>query len=96
MSEQGFASVYTPPLITRMWRTLGYQHRIPEMSQDGERMPGWIMIRTVIHLSILDRVRLLVSGRCLIVTETRADVPVATAISASSASILYPGEEAQL
>ena len=83
--------VYTPSLTERLWRALGYRSHRPEMSEDGEKLPFWIMTNTHVNMSILDRIRLLVSGKMIVRTETRTDVPVAITITASSVEIERPG-----
>lgn len=91
MAIECVIQAYKPSRTERFWRALGYCSHRPVMSEEGEKLPFWIMTNVNVNMSILDRIRLLISGKMIVRTETRTDVPVATTITASSVEIERPG-----
>ena len=91
-TPNAFAMEYRPTLRERFWRKMGFHHHHPEMSEEGEKFPGWIMLQSVSHIDWRDRLRILVSGRILFKAEIRCDVPVGETISAAALSVIAPGE----
>lgn len=62
MIENGYA-VYRPSFVERFWMRLGYRYHLGEDAKDIENLPGWMCTETRMRFSIMDRIRLLLSGR---------------------------------
>lgn len=87
--------VYIPTRAERFWRWAGFHSHIPEMSEEGEKLPGWIMTKVGIHLGFFDRLRLLIKGELLVRIEIRTSASpehLERVISASSVELVAPGK----
>lgn len=63
-----------------------------EEPSGSELMVGWMQTRIRIDFSILDRLRLLTTGRLRILVTTYTDAKVDTAVSRTDHFIAAPGE----
>lgn len=93
--ENTFAMVALPSWRHKISLWLGYRFHYPDVDQNeaAARMPGWWRTDIHIHISFLDRLRLLVSGRMLVRTENRGSQPVDHVISDSAVSVISPFDE---
>lgn len=57
------AFYYRPTLAERFARLLGFKYRQGEEPSDIDALPGWAQTRIGLRFTVLDRVRLLVTGR---------------------------------
>lgn len=57
------AFYFRPTLAQRVARFLGFKFHLGEEPSDTEALPGWAQSKINLHISLADRVRLLVSGR---------------------------------
>jgi hypothetical protein len=69
------AMEYRPTMADRMRRALGFRYHLGEDPEDIDNLEGWSATRTRMHFSIADRVRLLLSGRLLVVTTQHFNAP---------------------
>ncbi len=97
---QAFATASRESLRSRFWRRLGFGFRSDtglfdwrnEEPKDGDWwVIGAISTTTVVHVSFLDRLRLLVSGRAYLEESTRTNVEVERAETRSAFCVLPPG-----
>lgn len=82
-----------------IWNRLGFKYSWDENLFDWRNaepvesdwfVPGTLNTETIIHVSFLDRLRLLVSGKCAIDCYTRTNVTVGRAESRSKFAVLPP------
>jgi hypothetical protein len=90
MTIEAGCHIYTPTIAERFWRAMGFRSHHPETSETGEQLPFWIMTNVHLNVSILDRIRLLISGNAIVRVEVRTDVAVNKTESASSFEIERP------
>jgi hypothetical protein len=88
----GFYMEYVPNRRERFWRAMGYRSKHPDLPEEAEKLPGWIATDIRVHISFMDRLRLLVSGKAMVRVRTATDAPVKTAISASTFEVVPPYE----
>jgi hypothetical protein len=93
--ETNFAMEYRSTFMLRVWRRLGWRYQLVELPEtpEVERMPGWAMTRVRLHFSLVDRVRLLLTGRVRVDIRQKMSADVADIVSAASIEILPPGRE---
>lgn len=99
MEPRECAMVARPSFTARLWRALGFHfHEFPDVSPEAEKLSGWLRTDIYLSVSILDRLRLLVTGRAFISVETHTDIQVTTAISVSRFMVKPPfsGDEHRL
>jgi len=91
--SNAFCMEYVPTFADRFWRTMGFRRYPAELPEETSTMPGWA--RTDIHLNISfgDRLRLLLSGKIRIDCQHAMSERVDTVITASSVTIMRPGEQ---
>ncbi len=94
MTENAFAMEYKPSLAERLWRALGWQPHHADLPEtpEVEAMPGWAMTTICIEFSLIDRLRLLLTGRLRLDVRQAMDARVNEVVSASSHEILPPGK----
>ena len=92
-TPNAFAMVYVPTVAERFWRNMGYRRYPSELPEDARAMPGWAMTNIHLSVSFADRVRLLLSGKIRIDCEHAMSESVDTVITASSVTIMRPGEK---
>jgi hypothetical protein len=88
----GFCMEYVPNRRQRFWRAMGYHSAHPELPAEAEHMPGWVATNIRVHISLLDRLRLLVSGKAMVKVRTVTDVRFNHAISVSTFEVVPPYE----
>lgn len=96
--EGAFAVMNKPTLLQRLWRRLGYGFRFDEALFDWRNqeppeegfVPGAMSTHVTIHVSWPDRLRLLLSGRCEIVSYMKTDTLVNRAATRSQFAVLPP------
>jgi len=95
----GMAFSAGPSLRQRIWWWLGFGHqfdqplfdwRTQEAKPDDWFVSSALTTETTIHIDWLDRLRILVSGRCSLSTYSRTDVLVNRAESRSQFAVLPP------
>lgn len=84
------AMEYVPTWKDRLARKL-FPYRLQEFTEPPN-MNGWMRTNINVHLSIADRLRLLIGGRLLIETTTYTEHQVPHAESFSSVNVLAPWE----
>ena len=89
--ESGY-QIYTPTLAQRFWRALGFRYHHKDLECDEVAFPGWMKTRVNFDFSMLDRLRLLLTGRLRIDLEQRPNVMVDECRNAASYRICYPFE----
>ena len=57
-----YAMAYTPSLVDRTWKALGFRYHLGEEPEGTETMEGWMCTETRMRFSFLDRLRLLLTG----------------------------------
>lgn len=92
--------VYTPSRNERFWRAMGFKwHHAPGpegWTEDGipGLYAGWAMTHTTFQFGILDRLRLLLTGRLRTTTRHVSNQPIGDLRSSTDFAISYPGERA--
>ena len=89
---ENLAMVYVPTLRERFWRALGFRYHHVDPPPAAEGMPGWMMTRVRLDFSVLDRLRLLLTGSLRLDLSQSTNVQVDTCVSSSSWRIRAPGE----
>lgn len=96
----GYGSYARPTFRQRLWRRLGFGFHFDEAlfdwrNQEAEASDWFVSSAfntvTDIHIDWLDRLRILISGRCSLSAYTRTDVLVNKAESRSQFAVLPPG-----
>lgn len=80
-----------PTFSRRFWRALGWRYHLADLPAEADAMPGWAMTHVKLQFDLLDRLRLLTSGRLRLDIRQGLDAPVGQIISATSFEILPPG-----
>jgi hypothetical protein len=83
-ATEGYCMEYRAPLRERIGRWLGFHH--PYVQRPESDL--WMVTVTHVHLSFLDRLRVLATGHLVIEAVTETDVIVAKAVTRSAASIV--------
>lgn len=86
----GFYEEYRAPWHERIWRWFGYRHAYQPRPEETAEFPSYMVTVTRVHLSILDRLRLLVSGRLDVEAVTQTDVEVRHCKTQSHAAVVRP------
>lgn len=81
------AMEYRSPLSDRIWRKLGFRHA----HVDRPDSENWMVTDVRCSFSLLDRLRILLSGVVGIQVVTETDVAVRHAKSTTDAKVLKPG-----
>jgi hypothetical protein len=89
--------VYTPSANERFWRALGFRTQegppLEAWNADSrEDLQGWAMTHVNVHLSGLDRLRLLLTGRLHLTVRHVSSKPIVDLRSTTDFRIGYPGE----
>lgn len=89
--------VYVPPFKVRFWRALGFHSPAAPMLTQDQLKQGWdeqVFAHTTITLSLLDRLRILISGRAKLFTiVSTKQVTVPEALTNVGFGVLYPGQK---
>jgi hypothetical protein len=62
-THQGYAMHHVPTWTERLRRALGFRFHYGEEPEGGDDLPGWMCTEVGINFGILDRLRLLTTGR---------------------------------
>ena len=54
---------HVPTWRERMWRRLGFRYHLGDEPSGADTMTGWMASTVNFHFGVLDRVRLLMTGR---------------------------------
>lgn len=90
MTVQNFAVEHVPTRAERFWRALGFRHHHFDLPKEAEGLPGWAMTKVRLEFGMLDRLRLLTTGRLHLDIEQAMDARVDTVASATSWRIGRP------
>lgn len=92
--ENGRAMIATPPLLWRFWRSLGFVYHLGDEPEGAEILPGWMKTDMHMHFGVVDRLRLMVSGKLFIASIVSTDTPSAMICkSRMDWRIMHPGEK---
>jgi len=86
------AMIHIPTLGERIRWGLGFKFHRGEDPEGAEKMSGWMMTTASFHFDILDRLRLLLTGRLHIQIAQHTNVQVDTSINRVDYVIKAPGE----
>ena len=85
---------YAPePFWGRVWRKLGFRWGHVPYRDDSEEdgwAPGAFIVGTNIHLDLVDRIRVLISGDIHVETRIKTDVSIGRSNAISNVGILPP------
>jgi hypothetical protein len=73
VTDGAFYSV--PTLRQRFWRAMGFRYHHSDDPPDADLLQGWMCTDMGLHFGLLDRLRLLVSGRLRISSIVHMDTP---------------------
>ena len=94
VESHGGAFAQGPSWRTRMWQRLGFFGRFDQECSDWrEDVPeggDLIHVETTISISFVDRLRILLSGRCELRSYTKTTVPVAKCETRSTFRVMPP------
>lgn len=76
--ENDRAMCSTPTLAQRFWRAMGFVYHLGEEPEDAEALPGWMRTDMRMHFGIVDRLRLLMTGKLFIASIVSTDTPSPT------------------
>ena len=65
-------------LRERFWRRIGYRYHLGDEPEGADALAGWVRTDTRLHFGWCDRLRLLLTGKLLVVSIVRMDVPLPT------------------
>ncbi len=85
---------HVPKWRERIWRKLGYRYHLGEEPKDIDGLEGWMRTDTRLEFGVLDRLRLLLTGRLLVSSTIHNDVPSASICKTRFDWRIYaPGEK---
>lgn len=90
MSE--LAAEYRPTLKDRLARALGFRFHLGAEPVGVDNMPGWARTEVRLQFSVMDRLRILFSGRVHVDLTHYADQPIDVMKSRSDLRIPAPWE----
>ena len=64
-----------PTLRQRFWRAAGFRYHLGEEPPESDILPGWLRTDIGLHFGIMDRLRLLISGKLFIASMVHTDTP---------------------
>lgn len=70
-----YAMECRPTFRQRVSRALGFRYHLGADPAGADVLTGWSMTRSRMHFSMADRLRLLLSGKLLVVTVQHFDAP---------------------
>lgn len=88
---QNFEMHYVPSLRERVWRRIGFRFHLGAEPPGVEVWPGWARTELRMSFGVLDRIRLLLTGRLHISLTTYADTPINNCRSRTDWIIDAPG-----
>lgn len=91
-AKQDQAFYRVPTWTERAWRSLGYRYHLGVEPDGIDAMKGWMCTESRLHFSVLDRLRLLVSGRLHMRLVQHTTVQVEDTKNRFDWHILAPGE----
>jgi hypothetical protein len=86
----GYVSAYTPSFRQRLLWRLFPTRSVPIPEDTDGFAPSYIMTRVISNLDWKDRLRVLLSGRLAVETQTKTDVVVSKMVSQSVVYVLPP------
>ena len=86
-AAEGYYSEYVAPLSERVARRLGFRRAYQERPEETAEFPSYMVSNIRIGVSILDRLRLLISGKMEVEIVTQTDVEVHHAKSQSNVGV---------
>lgn len=72
---EGGYMVYVPTLRERFFRWLGFRYHLGNEPQDVDHLTGWSKTDVYLHFGVLDRLRLLLTGRLFVGITAHFDEP---------------------
>lgn len=75
MTVENYAACYVPTLRERAWRKLGFRYHLGDEPDGAEVLDGWIRTDIRLEFSLVDRLRLLLTGRLFIASIVHTDTP---------------------
>lgn len=94
MAVENYAVQYVPKLRERIWRKLGFRYHLGEEPEGTDALEGWMRTDTRLEFGLLDRIRLLLTGRLLVSSTVHHDTPSASVCKTRVDWRIYaPGEK---
>lgn len=72
------AMFHNPTLSERFWRSLGFRYHLGDEPEGADSLEGWMRTDIRLEFSIVDRLRLLLTGRLLVASIVHTDTPSAS------------------
>lgn len=79
-TQTGFYMTRTPTLSERFWRRAGFRYHLGDEPEGTDGMPGWMCHGVRMKFGIVDRLRLLLTGRLHVKSVMHTDVPSANVV----------------
>jgi hypothetical protein len=70
-----YASMYIPTFREKFWRSLGFRFHLGDEPPDADSLEGWSKTVTHFRFNVLDRLRLLLTGRLKVEVTQAFDAP---------------------
>jgi hypothetical protein len=81
-----------PKFKEKFWHALGWRYHLGKEPPDADQLEGWSQTHIKFHLGWLDRGRLLLTGRLVVVVTNQFDAPAPSTIkSRTDFRIIEPG-----
>jgi hypothetical protein len=69
------AMQHVPSMRERFWQALGFRYHLGGEPKGSEALDGWMRTDMRVHFTVLDRLRLLMTGRLFIALIVSTDTP---------------------
>lgn len=67
-----------PTISERFWRALGFHYHLGDEPEGIDKLEGWMRTDIRLEFSILDRLRLMLTGKLFIASVVHTDTPSAS------------------
>lgn len=92
---ENYAAIHIPTLRQRVWRKLGFRYHLGDEPEGIEGFEGWMRTDMRLEFSLVDRLRLLLTGRLFVASIVHSDTPSPNVCKSRLDWRIYaPGERA--
>jgi hypothetical protein len=91
-TDYTYTQVSTPTRMKQFWRWIGFRYYHTDSTAEADLMPGWTKTHIGFRFSLMDRLRLLLTGRFYVDATIHSDVVVNKVVTFASFEIGHPGD----
>lgn len=96
-THHAYYSVHFPTFRERFWRWVGFRYHLGEDPTEIEALKGWMKTDIRIHFGVMDRLRLLLTGRLFVASVVHMDTASPTICKSRVDFMIHaPGESWQM